>query len=301
MSQTAEKTAQSLRLVEAEEGYLTVEPKPSPEALEAFYRDLYFQQTVSTQFQKTYSAFDLELIHLQNNLALTVIEQILDGQTATRTLLDVACGEGFFLASAHARGYQVYGIDYSSFGVETHNPAMLAWFRQGDVLRTLDALATEGRTFTAVNLSGILEHVIDPRGLLEQVKRVLAPHGALRVLVPNDNSTVQRLAEQLGKIGKPWFCPPQHLNYFNTVTLPAFLEKRGFVVRKLLADFPIDYFLLNDWSNYVTDPARGKQAHVVRQQVQRLLHEAGDDAYLALQEAQARCGVGRDLVAYATR
>lgn len=295
-----ENVVRRFRPVRAEEGYLTVEPKPSREVMEAFYRDVYFQETVSSQFQNNYSLFDLELIRLQNRLALTVIDQILDRKRPPRALLDVGCGEGFFMSAARELGYEAYGIDYSSYGVERHNPDVLPCFLRGDIFECLDQLVKEERSFTVVNLSGILEHVLDPRFLLLKVKRVLARQGVVRVLVPNDDSKIQQLAERLGKVGKFWFCPPQHLNYFNTATLKAFLERQGFVVKRLLGDFPIDYFLLNDWSNYVTDPARGKQAHFVRQHIQRLLHECGDEAYIGLQEAQARCGIGRDITAYAT-
>ena len=299
MSGTTQKPATAYRLVRAAAGYLTVEPRPTPEELEAFYQDLYFQQTVSTQYQSSYSPDDLELLALQHGIALFAAEQVLGNAAAARTLLDVACGEGFMLAAAKARGYDVWGMDYSSYGIERHNPQLMPWFRQGNVLSLLDQLIGEERRFRVVNLSGILEHVLDPVALIEKAKGVLDTSGVIRVLAPNDDSKIQRLAKALGKIEQPWFCPPQHLHYFNAETLPKFLEAQGLLVKKLLGDFPIDYFLLNDWSNYVADPGRGKQAHVVRQHAQRLLHEAGDEACVLLQEAQARCGIGRDIAAYA--
>jgi 2-polyprenyl-3-methyl-5-hydroxy-6-metoxy-1,4-benzoquinol methylase len=277
-----------------------VEPKPTPEMLSELYRDIYFQQSISATFQQEYSLEDLDLIRRDNDLALTIIESIRHGQEKKGTLLDVGCGEGFFLSSARARGFRVYGLDYSSYGIERYNPWMLDCFRQGDIFRSLADLSHEGKRFSVVNLSGILEHVIDPRALLDGLRGVLEKNGTIRVLVPNDDSKIQYLAERLGKASKFWVCPPQHLNYFNTVTLRSFLETRGFRVRRVLTDFPTDYFILNDFSNYVSDPAKGKQAHLVRQHVQRLFQDSDEDAYINLQEAQARCGVGRVIAAYAT-
>lgn len=293
--------AAPVNLVRTPDGYLTVEPKPTQETLDRLYRDLYFQQSLSATFQHEYSPEDLDLIQRDNDLALSVIESIRRDSVTKGTLLDVGCGEGFFLSRAQARGFEVFGLDYSSYGIERHNARMLPCLRQGDIFVSLTDLAREGKRFSVVNLSGILEHVVDPRLLLDRVRDVLDDDGAIRALVPNDDSNVLRLAERLGKAGKFWVEPPQHLNYFNTVTLVTFLERRGFGVQKVLADFPIDYFILNDFSNYVRDPTKGKQAHLVRQQVQRLLHESGMEAYINLQEAQARCGIGRVITAYAKR
>jgi 2-polyprenyl-3-methyl-5-hydroxy-6-metoxy-1,4-benzoquinol methylase len=299
MSPAAQKPEAVYRLVRAPEGYLTVEPRPTAEELEAFYRHLYFQETVSTQYQPSYSADDLALLALQHRLALVAAEQALGEAAGPKTLLDVGCGEGFMLAAAAARDYDVHGVDYSAFGIERHNPAMRSRFQQGDVLALLDQLIAGQHRFRIVNLSGILEHVLDPAALIGKAKAVLEPSGVIRVLVPNDDSKMQRLARTLGKIEQPWFCPPQHLHYFNTDTLPRFLAAHGLRTVKLLGDFPIDVFLLNDWSNYAADPGRGKEAHLARQHMQRLLSEAGDEACVQLQEAQARCGIGRDLAAYA--
>lgn len=295
----ADKLGFQCNLLRTPEGYLTVEPKPTQEILNELYRDIYFQRSVSATFQQEYSPEELDLIRRDNNLALTIIESIFQGQEKG-TLLDVGCGEGFFLSSAMARGFRVCGLDYSSYGIERRNPQMLGCFRQGDIFQSLAELSREGERFSVVNLSGVLEHVIDPRLLLDSLRGVLEENGTIRVLVPNDDSKIQYLAERLGKAGKFWVDPPQHLNYFNTVTLRGFLETRGFRVRKVLADFPTDYFILNDFSNYVSDPARGKQAHLVRQHVQRLLHDSGEETYINLLEAQAGCGIGRVITAYAT-
>jgi hypothetical protein len=98
-----------------------------------------------------------------------------------------------------------------------------------------------------------------------------------------------------------WFCPPDHLSYFNFETIPPALEKTGFEVQRLMTDFPIEIFLFNLHSNYVQDRSRGKEAHLARIRVDNFLVEQGLDTYVAMMSGAARCSFGRTVIAFARR
>jgi hypothetical protein len=66
-----------------------------------------------------------------------------------------------------------------------------------------------------------------------------------RISVPNDFSILQEELVRSGATGETWFCPPDHLSYFNFSSLRAALENSGYNCIKMLADFPIESFLFN--------------------------------------------------------
>jgi 2-polyprenyl-3-methyl-5-hydroxy-6-metoxy-1,4-benzoquinol methylase len=95
-------------------------------------------------------------------------------------LLDVGCGAGDFMAScAREGGFEVTGLEISPpavrmaadcygfqvhlQGIQDHKPAQL---------------------YDVVTMLGVLEHVLDPRQLLEHAVRLLNPSGVLFIYTP---------------------------------------------------------------------------------------------------------------------
>ena len=60
-----------------------------------------------------------------------------------------------------------------------------------------------GRQFDTVIADHVLEHVDDPRALLERIRKWLAPNGALIVGVPNANSIHRLAAVKMGLLKSP--------------------------------------------------------------------------------------------------
>ena len=162
--------------------------------------------------------------------------------------------------------------------------------------RAYEALAP----FDVVAMEHVLEHVVDPEGLLARLPRLIAPGGVLAITVPNDFSPLQLAARDAGLVDRDfWVAPPQHLNYFDAPSLGRLLARLGFAVRLAYASFPIDWFLFHPGSNYVADPAAGKPAHRARMAIDLKLAEQGMEAYLALARAFFACGAGRSLTVIA--
>jgi SAM-dependent methyltransferase len=215
-------------------------------------------------------------------------------------MLEVGCGEGWLLAAAAAAGYEVRGLDFSDAGLRRFHPELLAKATFGDAFENLDRLIEAGAAFELVAMEHVLEHVVDPEGLLARLPRLIAPGGMLAVTVPNDFSPLQLAARAAGVADRDfWVAPPQHLNYFDASSLRRLLTRLGFAVRLAYASFPIDWFLFHPGSNYVADPAAGKAAHRARMAIDLLLAEQGLDAYLGLGEALFACGAGRSLTVIA--
>jgi 2-polyprenyl-3-methyl-5-hydroxy-6-metoxy-1,4-benzoquinol methylase len=287
--------------VEAE-GWRRVTPSPSAEALKAFYAGEYFQASHGT-YAQAYSETEIEHRGLLARLMLAAIGEgrgRTEGQ-AGGSLLEIGCGEGWFLAAADAAGYAVKGIDFSHDGLQRFHPQFLDRAQFGDAFEILDGLIDQGMRVDVCVMEHVLEHVVDPDGLLARLPRLLNPGGAVAITVPNDFSPLQLAAREQGVIDRDfWVAPPQHLNYFNAASLPALLTRMGFAVKVGFASFPIDWFLMHPGSNYVADPAAGKAAHRARMAIDLLLAGQGMDAYLGLAKALFACGAGRSLTVVAS-
>jgi 2-polyprenyl-3-methyl-5-hydroxy-6-metoxy-1,4-benzoquinol methylase len=281
------------RIVTHADGWRTVEPKPSTEALKAFYAGEYFQQshgTYAPDYDPTERAHRDLLARLLLHAAQTV-----RGASGGR-LLEVGCGEGWLLAAATRAGYDPHGLDFSDAGLRRHHPELLDAVTFGDAFESLEALIAAEAAFEVVAMEHVLEHVRDPEGLLERLPRVLAPSGVVALTVPNDYSPVQLAARASGAVDRDyWLAPPQHLNYFDARSLKALLERLNFEVRLAYASFPIDWFLFHPGSNYIADPAAGKPAHRARMAIELTLAKQGMPAWLRLSEALFGCGAGRSL------
>jgi len=279
------------------DGWRSVADKPTPEALKAFYAAEYFQGSHGT-YAKGYSETERAHRTLVADTLLHALRKVrgaTDGQ-----LLEVGCGEGWLLAAAEQAGYAVRGLDFSQDGLQRFHPALAARVTFGDAFENLERLIEAGDRFEVVAMEHVLEHVLDPEGLVARLPRLLAAGGVAAITVPNDFSPLQRLARERGLIDRDfWVAPPQHLNYFEAASLMRFLERLGFEVRLAYASFPIDWFLLHPGSNYVADPAAGKDAHRARMAIDLLLARQGMDAYLALGQALFGCGAGRSLTVIA--
>jgi SAM-dependent methyltransferase len=216
-------------------------------------------------------------------------------------LLEIGCGEGWFLAAADAAGYAVQGLDFSQAGLTKFHPQFLGRARFGDAFEILHGLIAAGERVDVCVMEHVLEHVVDPEALLARLPRLLNPGGVLAVTVPNDFSPIQLAARAAGVIDRDfWLAPPQHLNYFNAGNLGPLLTRMGFEVKVGFASFPIDWYLMHEGSNYVADPAAGKAAHRARMAIDLTLAAQGMAPYLGLAKALYGCGAGRSLTVIAS-
>ena len=70
--------------------------------------------------------------------------------------------------------------------------------------------------------------------------------------------------------------------------------------RKVIADFPIDWYLFHPGSNYIQDRALGKDAHMSRVKLELLLGNNKTKDLVAFYTMLAKLGHGRDLTAFFT-
>jgi SAM-dependent methyltransferase len=286
----------TFKLVQHPDGWRRIDPTPSAEDLAAFYAREYYQDSHGT-YEQRYSGEELKHRRLLAAELIHALERARGRPAAALgQLLEIGCGEGFFLRAAADAGFEVQGLEFSDFGLRTQHPELLSKVRFGDAFAALDGLIAGGAKVDVCVMEHVLEHVADPEGLLARLPKLLRADGVLAITAPNDFSAVQDSARTQGLIDRDfWVSPPQHLNYFNTANLPRLLERMGFVVLDGFSSFPIDWFLHHPGSNYVAAPAMGKLAHQARMRLDRLLAENGMAAFHGLGQALFACGAGRSL------
>lgn len=142
------------------------------------------------------------------------------GEHGTGRLLDIGCNEG--------RGLVLYGRNgFVPEGLELNAKAAAAARARGFVVHAVDlAHFRPEQPFDRAVLSNVLEHALDPRAMLRDVHRILAPAGEVWISLPNARSWLR------GVFGRAWinWHVPFHITHFTALRLVALLEETGFAV-----------------------------------------------------------------------
>jgi 2-polyprenyl-3-methyl-5-hydroxy-6-metoxy-1,4-benzoquinol methylase len=294
---TLEETLREHGIVKNAWGFHEVRDKPDARTLSEYYEKKYYQQGqghYGASYPEAERRYYLDKVRLK---ALALDEFAPPQSGAARSLLDVGCGEGFTLEHFRREGWSVLGLDYSDHGCGTHNPECLPFVQKGDLYQNLAALIEGRRRFDVVWLDNVLEHVLDPLSLLRSLRGLTTPGGLLVIEVPNDFSALQLSALDSGRVSRPfWLALPDHLSYFNKDGLVALCADAGWTRRRILADYWIDFNLLNERTNYVEDRSAGKACHQARIAAETLMMDISPEKTNALYEALAALGLGRQIV-----
>ncbi len=143
------------------------------------------------------------------------------GLSPRARVLDVGCGRGVIFGPLADRGLELHGVEIRIEAVEGADPRA-----EVSIAPRLAEAGYAAEFFDEVVIWHALEHVIDPRGTLAEVHRILRSGGRLVVAVPNFASAQARWS------GAAWFHldAPRHLYHFPLEALERLLEDLGFEV-----------------------------------------------------------------------
>ena len=276
-------------------GYYSVDPLPTPSELSDFYEQEYYQNETG-QYNKEYSATEIEYVQIDCHILESIYCQVCPG-TNRRSLLDIGCGEGFQSSYFFQRGWEVTCCDYADFGIKSQTPELLPFFRRRGVEDLFTTFGDQQGNFSLIMLKNVLEHVIAPIETLAAIRGLMDKESLLLINVPNDYSPFQNYLQNSGYTTNTWFCPPQHLHYFQFDSLQRLLDDQGFEIVSMQAGFPIEQFLTNASSNYVKNRSVGRNAHLARCELSLFLLAQGINKFISLREANAAIDFGRDVIA----
>jgi 2-polyprenyl-3-methyl-5-hydroxy-6-metoxy-1,4-benzoquinol methylase len=281
-------------------GFYEIAPRPSSEELETYYATQYHQRYGGHADASAHTPEELAWMLQGIERKARVALELLPALPPSPRLLDVGCGEGFVLDYFGERGWLVTGMDCSRAGLERENPQCLPDFREGRLESLLEDGARAGERYALIWLDNVLEHVREPLALLERLRSLLEPGGLVVIEVPNDFSRLQGLLRERGHVDRDyWVRPPDHLNYFDSESLKRACLHCGLSVRRILADFPIEWFLLHPGSNYVFSGENGPACHRARIALDNFMHRLSPEKTNTLYEALGALGMGRQITAFA--
>jgi 2-polyprenyl-3-methyl-5-hydroxy-6-metoxy-1,4-benzoquinol methylase len=221
-----------------------------------------------------------------------------------RRLLEIGVGSGSFLNAARKQGFEVMGCDLSApicarvsrrFGIVMH----------GEPLSTLKS----ENQFDVIVMNHVLEHVHQPIGFMEDVRRLLSPGGVIHVAVPNIACWEAALSGWTSY-------EPYHLTYFDPQTLSRTILAGGLAIERMAThDSFSGWFLailrtalgVNRASGAVTRPATAAAARMATGRTGMIEHAyriamvcAGGGLW-PLRWIQARLGHGDEAICIARK
>jgi 2-polyprenyl-3-methyl-5-hydroxy-6-metoxy-1,4-benzoquinol methylase len=157
-----------------------------------------------------------------------------------KNLMDVGCGNGDFLTYCKEHtDFSLSGIDYN---VDTHDylTSILGkdnYYFQKDI-KTHDFM---GKKFGIITLWGVLEHLVDPKGVLMKCHQMLDKQGLMVMLIPNLYSRAFKI---LG-ISVTTLNARGHVQFFTHQSFDALCEQTGFKVIERFQELPIIDLMYN--------------------------------------------------------
>jgi SAM-dependent methyltransferase len=145
-------------------------------------------------------------------------------------VLDVGCGRGQLGEAIRALGWEVWGVENSEEACRTAR-GRIDRLIEAD-LHDYAAVAREvGETrFDALVFSDVLEHVYDPRTVLEAYARFLKPGARVLISVPNAVVWTNRLQWTFGRVryADTGVMDRTHVRFFTFRTARELVEASGF-------------------------------------------------------------------------
>ncbi len=137
-------------------------------------------------------------------------------------LLDVGCGPGFFLEEAKRRGWDEHGVETMPVTSEYARETAGLNVHTGD----LTTAAYPDDHFDIVHMNEVIEHVVDPIKLMEEVRRVLRPGGMAYLRTGSVESWSSRFR------GRDWayygFAANGHIRFYGPHSAKALARASGF-------------------------------------------------------------------------
>jgi 2-polyprenyl-3-methyl-5-hydroxy-6-metoxy-1,4-benzoquinol methylase len=197
-------------------GLVYANPRAPRDTILGRYSRDYFWNEYLPSLGVTGPELDLARFDVRYGAVLHMIGQ----RTHGRRILEAGCGAGFFLKAAERAGWLPAGIELSA------EASRFAAERLGLNIRRqpVEEAAIPPASFDAAAMFDVIEHLFEPRAVLQALARALAPGGTLAISTPNFDSASRYL------LGPDWavLSPLEHVYYFTEDSLRRLLEATGF-------------------------------------------------------------------------
>ncbi|HPM29490.1 MAG TPA: class I SAM-dependent methyltransferase [Chryseolinea sp.] len=137
----------------------------------------------------------------------------------TNNIIDVGCGDGFFLEAAKKREWNVFGTEFTPEAIEVCE-------RKG-IQMTMSPLNPNYYNpdfFDVITSFEVIEHINTPNQELNSFSSILRNGGLVYVTTPNFNSISRNILKSKWNMIQY----PEHLSYYTVPTLSSLFRKNNF-------------------------------------------------------------------------
>jgi SAM-dependent methyltransferase len=200
---------------------LVTTPQPSLEKLGSYYEsEDYISHTDSKQsfFDRIYQLVKTYTISKKVKLVANFIDN--DSQ---KSILDIGCGTGDFLATCQKLGFLVTGIEPNQKAKKLTSSKV-----NSEIYTDISEITSQ--KFDCITMWHVLEHVPNLEEYISSLKQLLNPNGTLIIAVPNYKSF------DANHYGKYWaaYDVPRHLWHFSQKSISVLFRKEGVKVVKII-------------------------------------------------------------------
>jgi methionine biosynthesis protein MetW len=150
------------------------------------------------------------------------------GNGEMRTLLDVGCAQGHLMTSARDAGWITTGIEFDEtdakisqqFGLHVHHGSAEVKLKEID------------EVFDLVVIADVLEHLVDPKNVLELVRNRLKDDGKVIISLPNIAHLSVRMQLMFGQFTRTdrGILDRTHLHFYTKKSIESLCHEAGYVV-----------------------------------------------------------------------
>ena len=199
-----------------------------PESLHSVYDEDYFANAefFSGQNEGIFGYYDYIAERFNRQLSyrelLDEVVALLPAFSAgTSRLLDVGCGLGYLMDSAHDKGFSVAGVEFNQAAAEKLRQKYVFPVHVGDML------GFDGEACDVITMVDVIEHLHTPVAIVRKVNSCLKPGGLFVLTTMDSDSLVSRL---LGARLDDFRRVREHLFFFTRDSIRRVLESEGFEV-----------------------------------------------------------------------
>lgn len=152
----------------------------------------------------------------------------------TSPILDLGCGNGAFANDLIAKGFDAYGTDASSNGIEQANTINPNRFFVQDLSSDDLPIHLQDMGFKTIISTEVIEHLYDPRSFISFAKRVLLKNGGGELILSTPyhgylKNLVIAITGKWDQHANPLW-DGGHIKLWSKKTLSTLLEEQGFKV-----------------------------------------------------------------------
>jgi SAM-dependent methyltransferase len=199
-------------------GLIYLNPRPASEEMNRIYPDNYYAYDVKKRRNSLVTA-------IRNRMEKKKIDTYTEFIGINADVMDVGCGDGRLLKLMQEFGPK----DWRLFGIDINENALKLAREAGfEVeLARLENFDAGDKLFDLLTLFQVIEHVPDPRIMLQKMFDLLKPGGIVAIETPNLSGMDYYLFKRRYWGGYHF---PRHFTLFTPVTLSQMMEKVGYDV-----------------------------------------------------------------------